>query len=502
MKKILLALLMILITSCSLTSSPTSQITTIADSPTTNSTTEPEPLSIGLVGSMEESCWTYEIKFKNNDSNEIWRLDNYPLYRHDEFKIVSNDEKMTQWGYDNFDELSKEIFLLGENDRAIVSTSGYYSFSFNYYTEVVTITLDEEIIETPIGFEKEVKASKKVHEFIKSGNMSFNEERPLDYYYNKMNYAYEFGEDKNGPFTYVEETTEWSTTYKNYYVQSSKGNWLSLYFEGEELNTKEIYGDEDFEYGATVNLLNNMFKINGAQGLLEFILDSLIKDIDGTSEFNNELGVYEVNATIPYITSSAEENCICDISASIKFYKNSKLKSIDVKFEEYNNVAKDLITGKWVKSANSINTNKTSISCKQEVGIRTIQNPINIDSYLYTSWDLATTYFNDDYDIVAGERIDPSQVLILDNGVSERFLLINTEPETADWNIDKIKFTIVEGKQHGLEFYLNPYNGSITISSLISGDYVVEVSTINVKKRFSIKVIPSDVESVDGSVYF
>lgn len=459
------------------------------------------PESIGIIGSFADNNWaSNEYELESVDGGHIWTIDDVELLADTQFKLRLNNDWAKAWGYDNFDDETKELFTRADDGNAIVVTSGYYSFLFDYDAEVVSISLDQEIIETP-SFEEAVAASFEAHESVKSGTISYLEENLQYQSNNATEYSYEFGEDKNGTFVYSQEVTKWDTI-EDYYIQSSNGTWYSVYLEGDSFSTNPVDGNEKFEYGTTLDILGYRFLVNGAQGLLEFVADALAEDVNGTAEFNGDVGLYQVSTSVSYVTDYTSANRVWDVTASVTFGELGNLESIVVLFEEYNNPVEDLETGAWVKGPESVNTNRTTISCEQEVGERTIENPIDIDVCFYTAWDLASAAYNDDYELEVGEQIDPSEVITINNGGNRIFKLINAEPETANPEIDEVSFEMIEGDEEGLNINFMAWSGNITVNPSVEGDYIVKVSTANVETTLKFKILPAAAESVSGYVYF
>ena len=205
------------------------------------------PESIGIIGSFADSNWgSNEYELESVDGGHIWTIDDVELLADTQFKLRLNNDWAKSWGYDNFDDETKELFTRADDGNAIVVTSGYYSFLFDYDAEVVSISLDQEIIEAP-AFSEAVATSIEAHESVKAGTISYLEENLQYEYDNATEYAYEFGEDKNGTFVYSQEISEWSTI-EDYYIQSSNGTWYSVYLEGDSFSTNMIDGNEKFEY--------------------------------------------------------------------------------------------------------------------------------------------------------------------------------------------------------------------------------------------------------------
>ena len=372
------------------------------------------PESIGIIGSFADNNWgSNEYELESVDGGHTWTVDDVELIADAQFKLRLNNDWAKSWGYDNFDDETKELFARADDGNAIVVTSGYYSFLFDYDEEVVSISLDQEIIEAP-SFEEAVEASFEAHDSVKAGTISYLEENLQYESSNATAYEYEFGTDDNGTFVYSKEITEYGE-YEDYYLQSSKGTWYSVYLDGDSFSTNMIDGTEKFEYGTSLDILGYRFAVNGAQGLLEFVCDALSQDVNGTAEFYGDIGLYQVATTVAYITDYPSANRVWDIAASVTFGELGNLESIVVLFEEYNNVVEDLETGSYVKGPDSENTNRTTISIEQEVGERTLVNPIDIEACFYTSWDLATAAYNDDYELEAGEQIDPTAVITMNN---------------------------------------------------------------------------------------
>ena len=458
------------------------------------------PESIGIIGSFADNNWVsnaYELE--SADGGHTWTVDDVELLAETQFKLRLNNDWAKAWGYDNFDDATKELFTRADDGNAIVTTSGYYSFVFNYDEEVVSISLDQEIIEIP-SFEEAVAASFEAHESVKAGTISYSEEDIQYGYDSATEYAYEFGEDKNGTFVYSQEVTEYNTI-EDYYMQSSYGTWYSVYLDGDSFSTNTVDGNEKFEYGTTLDILGYRFAVNGAQGLLEFVADALAEDANGTAEFLSDVGLYQVSTSISYITDYPTANRVWDVTASVTFGELGNLESIVVLFEEYNNVVEDLETGAWVKGPESTNTTKTTISCEQEVGERTIENPIDIDACFYTAWDLGQADYDENWELVVGDAINLEEPIVLNNGVNFKLAFTNVEPATANSSIDTATIKMIEGNEDDLGIRFNEYSGMVTLNPTVEGDYVVEISTTNVTKTVKFKILPAAAESITAYTY-
>lgn len=104
------------------------------------------PNSISLYGRFGDHNYDHDVQFTTADEGHTWTLDDVRLEEGDEIKVRMDGSSETTWGYTSLSESAKNYFIAGKDDAAEVKEKGLYDFSFNYDTQLISVTY-EEIIE-------------------------------------------------------------------------------------------------------------------------------------------------------------------------------------------------------------------------------------------------------------------------------------------------------------------------------------------------------------------
>ena len=479
-----------LLVGCGPTSNPTSTPTDPSVDPTTEPPVFVAPESISLIGSFAESSWTNDIDFTSNDEGRTWVLESYPLYAGDMWKIRKDHNwgnvGTDNWGATYLDESSLALFedVTSDNNNIKVLTSAYYTITFNYVDQVISATLDEEIQAT---WEDAVATSLSVYDSVNAGSFRYRSAWTEEPEWSNE-YTYEYGNDKNGSFVYIKEVHEWSEDgfIDEVYGHTENGGVYGIIIEDDGTFNSSYSSNigEHSLYGPEVSLFSYSLDVNGAQGLLNALLE--IYKASPVSESFFADGVYVVHTQFVFVNEGgySEYNKLYDINAQCTFHENGALESIFVTSDAYTNLVEDLELG-WVLSEESTVTGTEVIECTQTVDARTIENPLgNVDSLFFTSWDVVDGSGSVVTSVEAGA------------GSNIELFIANQLPETASTKIDTIDVEVVEGDADSINAYYNSWYGSMNVSSSVEGTYKLRVFSANVERFVTVTITAAHADRV------
>ena len=480
-----------LLVGCGPTSNPTSTPTDPSVDPTTEPPVFVAPESISLIGSFAESSWTNDIDFTSNDEGRTWVLESYPLYAGDMWKIRKDHNwgnvGTDNWGATYLDESSLALFedVTSDNNNIKVLTSAYYTITFNYVDQVISATLDEEIQAT---WEDAVATSLSVYDSVNAGSFRYRSAWTEEPEWSNE-YTYEYGNDKNGSFVYIKEVHEWSEDgfVDEVYGHTENGGVYGIIIEDDGTFNSSYSSNigEHSLYGPEVSLFSYSLDVNGAQGLLNALLE--IYKASPVSESFFADGVYVVHTQFVFVNEGgySEYNKLYDINAQCTFHENGALESIFVTSDAYTNLVEDLELG-WVLSDESVLDGTEVIEGTLTVGERHINNPVgDVSSLFYSSFDVIDAEGN----VVTNVEMGAGSYIELYIG--------NKAPETASSRIDTIKTEVVEGDPDSINAQYSSWGGSLSISSSVEGTYKVKVYSANVTKYIDVVITAAYAEYIN-----
>lgn len=457
--------------------------------PSTEPSTEPsvEPFvpydSVGIIGSMTD--WSNEIALETVDGGHVWSLSNVEFHKGDMWKVRANGSWDIQWDGSKLDEVSATLFEVVTSDynNIKVLESGYYTVTVNVDTDSVSATLDEVIAPT---FAEAVEGAKAAHSSVASGSLNYRSNFTEAPDWSNM-FTYQYGSDKNGDVTYVSElpTYEGGSPINEIFGYTSSGSAYAVKLE-DDGSVSQSYTEitSTIMYGPEVTIINYGVSFNGAQGLLEAIAE-MYAEVPTSSYVVNEDGDYVVSTFATYINEGyAQYNKLFEITATFGFADNGALVKANATIEAYDNIAEDLETGTWVKTEESTLTGTEVVEATQVVGEKTWTNPVDIDGYFYSDFDIV-----DDAGNVVTE-------VTVNAGGSLEYYIANATPDTASASIDTIKVTVVEGGENEINAYYNSWYGSLNIYTNGEGRFVLEVASTNVKKTIVVNVTAARAEQI------
>lgn len=214
------------------------------------------------------------------------------------------------------------------------------------------------------------------------------------------------------------------------------------------------------------------------------------RNVNQDAKFGAKDGVYEFS--FGYF-ASLDTYEFYMVGASFSLGEKDELQSIDAKISSYNSssfmVDDELQTIQLLDGATPTSTKEYQIT--QERGERTFRNPINLDSFYATSFDL--TY--------KGATIAEGSSISVETGGDVSIGLANVLPETTNFDFDSITVTVTEGEEGGLSGQFSNYSQEISLSPSVVGEYSVEVKSVHVTKTFKVTVTAAQPKNI-GISYF
>lgn len=138
------------------TSSPSVPVEPTTSDPTVTPTSDPTeppfvaPDAISLIGTIGDGeDWNTDYDLESSDQGHVWVIEDFLMLEGEEWKIRKNHNWGTagtdNWGYSYLDETSKGLFT--GSDNIVVTTSAYYTVSFDYDSYAISVSKGEEYVE-------------------------------------------------------------------------------------------------------------------------------------------------------------------------------------------------------------------------------------------------------------------------------------------------------------------------------------------------------------------
>lgn len=335
--------------------------------------------------------------------------------------------------------------------------------------------------------ESVVASAKEKADSIASGTITLDESNSYGNPTHKV-MPFEFGKDKNGDVLHYTDF-DWNMNPQEMYLMEDEGHAVVAVqkdADGSISKPWETYDKVQYPYR---NLLGyNEPTLYGTEGLLEGLVDYVKKNVNKDAKYQLSSGKYELS--FGYFTSLDTYDYLV-VNSSFSLGESNEVKTLDMEIVSYNQssfmVDDELKVIQLLDNATASSTKKYKI--EQVKGTRSYVNPISLDGFYATSFDL--TYNN--------ETLSDDSVVSVEKESNASISLANVLPETANFNFDSIAVSVLEGNEASLNANYQSFSNEISISSSEVGDYKVQVKSKNVTKTFKIKVTEAQPNRINVS---
>ena len=335
--------------------------------------------------------------------------------------------------------------------------------------------------------ESVVASAKEKADSIASGTITLDESNSYGDPTHKV-MPFEFGKDKNGDVLHYTDF-DWNMNPQEMYLMEDEGHAVVAVqkdADGSISKPWETYDKVQYPYR---NLLGyNEPTLYGTEGLLEGLVDYVKKNVNKDAKYQLSSGKYELS--FGYFTSLDTYDYLV-VNSSFSLGESNEVKTLDMEIVSYNQssfmVDDELKVIQLLDNATARSTKKYKI--EQVKGTRSYVNPISLDDFYATSFDL--TYNN--------EKLSDDSVVSVEKESNASISLANVLPETANFNFDSIAVSVLEGNEASLNANYQSFSNEISISSSVVGDYKVQVKSKNVTKTFKVKVTEAQPNRINVS---
>ena len=372
------------------------------------------------------------------------------------------------------------------------STSASSSSSSSSVSSESSTTSSTTSIDVTVELEDLQKASAKAKaqaKAIKGGTITLKETSsyggPTE-----VVMPFEFGSDKNGDVLH-HVYYDWIKQAQDVYIMKDSDGSIVGVLQRQDGTIAKLPGklkEVQYPFDGLFGYSGGTFY--GTEGLLEGLLGYAQKNVNQDAKFKFEYGVYEFSFSY-FDTIDAYE--FYEASVSFSLGKQDEIRWMDVNISSYNQssfiVDDELHTIQLLDGATPTSTKGYHIS--QQLGERTFQNPIDLDSFYATSFDL--TY--------EGATIAEGSSISVEAGGDVSLGLANVLPETANFDFDSITVTITGGEEGGLSGEFSSFTQKISLNPSSPGEYTVEVKSLHVTKTFKVNVTEAQPNNVSVSYF-
>lgn len=335
--------------------------------------------------------------------------------------------------------------------------------------------------------ESVVASAKEKADSIASGTITLDESNSYGNPTHKV-MPFEFGKDKNGDVLHYTDF-DWNMNPQEMYLMEDEGHAVVAVqkdADGSISKPWETYDKVQYPYR---NLLgHNEPTLYGTEGLLEGLVDYVKKNVNKDAKYQLSSGKYELS--FGYFTSLDTYDYLV-VNSSFSLGESNEVKTLDMEIVSYNQssfmVDDELKVIQLLDNATASSTKKYKI--EQVKGTRNYVNPISLDGFYATSFDLI---YND-------ETLSDDSVVSIEKESYVSISVANVLPETANFNFDSIAVSVLEGNEASLNANYQSFSNEISISSSKVGDYKVQVKSKNVTKTFKVKVTEAQPNRINVS---
>lgn len=286
--------------------------------------------------------------------------------------------------------------------------------------------------------------------------------------------AYEFGNDKYGQFSYYK-----FDSVEEYYGHNASSERYGLKIERKKLSKINLDDAEMLVNGPEVKPYTEL--LYGAEGYMKYMYDMIIenKNYDYQS-LSMENGF---KFSIGKVTTAGTKNYVWINTVEFTL-ENGAFKNIKATLDKYSDVGINYVTDAYYINPGAKIVSTYKVEFEQVIGERTLENPYDIETYYYDSFDLINnegTALGDNVSILAGENYDYS--------------ISNVLPSTANVDVDPLSLKVIEGEDNVKGSY-STSTKKFTIKCAIPGEYKIEISTHDVSKVVAVTVLDPVPETI------
>lgn len=277
---------------------------------------------------------------------------------------------------------------------------------------------------------------------------------------------YEFGNDNYGRFVHFD-----LEDYDEYYGYNKDKVQYGIKKEFKVVSKINIEEGEMFVNGPAVKPYD--VEVYGAEGYMSYMLDMMQENKN--KDYQNLVSENGYKFSVGKATTVGTKNYVWVNTVEFKL-KDGAFENINVSMEKYSNVSINFNTNSYYINAGAKPVSTYKITYEQVIDTANATNPFDIETLYFDSFDLV-----DDNNNVLGNTLNMMA------GVSPEFSISNIAPSTANINIDKIQFKVLEGS-NDINGSYNSSTKKYKFSCAIPGTYKVELSTYRVKKEITVEV--------------
>lgn len=326
------------------------------------------------------------------------------------------------------------------------------------------------------NLEKVVASAKEKSDSIASGTITLDETNSYSDPTQKV-MSFEFGKDKNGDVLHYTDF-DWSMNQFDVYLMEDDAHSVVAIQKNADGSIQKPWEEYDYVQFAYRNLLGyGEDTLYGTEGLLEGLVNYVKKDVNKDAKYQFANGKYELS--FGYF-SSLDTYDFYVVNSSFSLGAENEVSELVMELLDYNQssfmVDDELKVIQLLDGATPNSTKKYKI--EQKVGDRKFVNPISLDSFYATSFDLA----------YEGETLNENSVVSIQKEEDASISLVNILPATTNFDFDAMEVSVVEGNEGTLEARYNSFNSEISLRGSEVGDYKVQVKSKNVTKTFKVTV--------------
>ncbi len=361
-------------------------------------------------------------------------------------------------------------------DSSSSSSSSSASSSSSVSDDLTIEDLENDAAKAVASFSKVASGSVSLHTVSSYGD---DETTVTDY---------EYGGDKNGPAFHF-NGTDYSGDYDMYVFTDEDGELVTVKKGSDDEYSKPYSQYDEIGYSFEGFLgYSDVLKGHGAEGFLTALVAAakvnpnknfVASKKDGLPSFS--FGYFEGEDVWTYYLAEVSyalnaDGALTKLDADIASYASESFMFDDE-------------LGVVVLNEGAVADSEKTYAITQTIGARTYVNPINLDDFRFSSFDL----FDEDENKVTEEST-------ITFSYSENYSLSvqNALPETANSGIDEFVVSVIEGDNIIMGSF---WFGKISLNAFSAGTCKVQVATAKVTKTFNVTVTEPLPESIGVTCY-
>ncbi len=335
--------------------------------------------------------------------------------------------------------------------------------------------------------ESVVANAKEKADSIASGTITLDESNSYGDPTHKV-MPFEFGKDKNGDVLHYTDF-DWNMNPQEMYLMEDEEHAVVAVQKDADGSISKPWETYDKVQYAYRNLLGyGEPTLYGTEGLLEGLVDYVKKNVNKDAKYQLSDGKYELS--FGYFTSLDTYDYLV-VHSSFSLGESNEVKTLDMEIVSYNQssfmVDDELKVIQLLDNATASSTKNYKI--EQVKGTRNYVNPISLDGFYATSFDLI---YND-------ETLSDDSVVSIEKEADVSISVANVLPETTNFNFDSIDVSVLEGSEDSFNANYQSFSNEISISSSEVGDYKIQVKSKNVTKTFKVTVTEAQPNKINVS---